>query len=144
MITVARYFSRMAEWRYFTLEEANTVLPAVRALAERMVGHRRALGDARARRAELLGHIAGNGGGLDPSEFARVRERVEEEAEGVSRCVEGINELGGMVKDLDEGLVDFLARREDEDVLLCWRLGEEEIGHWHGLEEGFAGRKPLP
>jgi hypothetical protein len=133
----------MAERRYFTLEEANSVLPAVKALVERMVAHRSALGEARARHGELLGHIAGNGGGLDPSEFARVQRQVDEEAEGVSRCVEGIHELGGMVKDLDEGLVDFLARRDEEDVLLCWRLGEDEITHWHGLNEGFAGRKPL-
>ena len=102
------------ERRYFTVEEANRALPAVRALAERMIAHRVALAEA-----------------------------VEREATGVARCVEGIQELGGIVKDLDEGLVDFLARRQDEDVLLCWKLGEDEIAHWHGIEEGFAGRKPL-
>ena len=48
------------------------------------------------------------------------------------------------MKDLDAGLVDFPARREGVDVLLCWRLGEDEVGYWHGLEEGFSGRKPLP
>jgi hypothetical protein len=133
----------VAQKRYFTLEEANELLPAVRALAERMVAHRSELSEAQARYAELVGHIGGNGGGLQPSEFAEVQERVEQEAAGVAHCVEGIHELGGIVKDLDDGLVDFLAKRGDEDVLLCWRLGEDEIAHWHGLEEGFAGRKPL-
>jgi hypothetical protein len=118
-------------------------LPAVKALAERMVAHRAALAEAQKRYAGFLGHIAGNGGGLQPLEFARVQEQVEQEAAGVARCVAGIQELGGMVKDVDEGLVDFLARRDEEDVLLCWRLGEDTIAHWHGLEEGFAGRKPL-
>jgi hypothetical protein len=115
----------------------------VSALAERMVAHRELLAEAQKRYAGFLGHIAGNGGGLQPIEFAGVQEQLEQESAGVARCVEGIHELGGMVKDLDEGLVDFLARRDEEEILLCWRLGEDEIAHWHGLEEGFAGRKPL-
>jgi hypothetical protein len=138
-----RYCAAVVQKRYFTREEANEVLPAVKALAERMVAHRDALAGAQKRYAELLGHIGGNGGGLQPAEFARAQERVEQEAAGVARCVEGIHELGGMVKDLDEGLIDFLSKRDDQDILLCWRVGEGEIAHWHGLEEGFAGRKPL-
>ena len=51
--------------------------------------------------------------------------------------------LGVLVKDLDRGLVDFPALRDGEEVLLCWQVGEGEIAYWHGLEEGFAGRKPL-
>ena len=50
---------------------------------------------------------------------------------------------GAIVKDLDDGLVDFPALRGGEEVLLCWRLGEDEVAYWHGLEEGFAGRKRL-
>ena len=55
-----------------------------------------------------------------------------------------IHELGAIVKDPDEGLVDFPARHDGEDVLLCWRVGEDEVAWWHTLEDGFAGRKPLP
>ena len=54
-----------------------------------------------------------------------------------------IHTQGAIVKDLDEGLVDFPAVRDGEEILLCWRLGEEEVAYWHGLEEGFAGRQPL-
>jgi hypothetical protein len=55
-----------------------------------------------------------------------------------------LEELGVQVKDLDRGLVDFPALRSNgEEVLLCWQVGEDEIGFWHGLEEGFSGRKPL-
>jgi len=129
--------------RYFTLEEANELLPAVKVLAERMVAHRGALEQAQARLGGYLEKIAGNGGGLPPAELADAHEAVEREAGGIARCVEGIQELGAMVKDVGEGLVDFPAKREGADVLLCWKLGEAQIAHWHGPEEGFAGRKPL-
>jgi hypothetical protein len=133
----------VAERRSFTLEEANELLPAVRALAQRMVRHRQALAAAQEEYGTFVTRIAGNGGGLNPAEWARVQEEVEQQAAGVARCVEAIHELGGLVKDVDEGLVDFPSKREGADILLCWRLGEDEIAHWHGEDEGFAGRKPL-
>ena len=55
-----------------------------------------------------------------------------------------IVEHGAEVKDLDEGLIDFPALRGGETVLLCWKLGEGEIEYWHRVEDGFAGRRPLP
>jgi len=54
-----------------------------------------------------------------------------------------VRELGGECKDIDTGLVDFPARIEGVEAFLCWQLGEEQIDYWHGIEEGFAGRKPL-
>jgi hypothetical protein len=128
--------------RYFTPEEANELLAAIRPLTERMVEHRRRLLEVQRRQAELAQTIMGNGG-LQLGELRAVHQRVEREAAGVARCLEAIHELGAVVKDTGRGLVDFPARREDEDVLLCWQLGEAEITHWHGLEEGFQGRKPL-
>jgi hypothetical protein len=133
----------MDEKRYFTLAEANELLPAIKVLTERMVAHRAALDGAQGHLGGYLEKIAGNGGGIQPAELAEAHEAVEQEAAGLARCVEGIQELGGLVKDIGEGLIDFLAKREGEDVLLCWKLGEDEIAHWHGLEEGFPGRKPL-
>jgi hypothetical protein len=63
----------------------------------------------------------------------------------MAEAVEWLQRLGVIVKDADRGLVDFPALRENgEEVLLCWQVGEDEIAYWHGLEEGFAGRKPLP
>ena len=55
-----------------------------------------------------------------------------------------LQELGLLVKDLDEGLVDFPALSGDEEVLLCWQLGEDEVAYWHTVDDGFAGRKHLP
>ena len=129
--------------RHFTLDQANAALAEVRPLAERMVAHRREVATLLSRRAELTSTIAGNGGDLDPGELARVEAEIAEEAKGVAQCVNRIHGLGAQVKDADEGLVDFPALREGEEVLLCWKLGEDEIGFWHGLEDGFAGRRPV-
>ena len=57
--------------------------------------------------------------------------------------VEEIQERGAIVKDLDAGLLDFPSIRDGVEVLLCWRLGEDEVGWWHGPEDGFAGRRRL-
>ena len=120
------------------------MLPEVRPLVERMVEHRRRLEHAVRRRERLAAAVGGNGGDLKPQSLGRARDAVEAEAAAVVRCIEAIQELGVQVKDPDRGLVDFPAVREGQDVLLCWQLGEDEVGHWHGREEGFAGRKPLP
>ena len=133
----------MAE-RHFTPEEANELLAEVRPVAEALVEHRRALTAAAARRARLTARISGNGGDFDPQEPSELEARLDREAEAVARAVEQLERLGVQVKDLDRGLVDFPALHEGEEVLLCWQVGEDEIAYWHGVEEGFAGRKPLP
>jgi hypothetical protein len=130
--------------RYFTPAEANEALATVRPLAEKLVRHRRALREAQEGRAELTRRIAGNGGALDARRVATLAARVNREAEAAARCVTRIQELGVLVKDLDRGLIDFPALRGDEEVLLCWEVGEDEVRYWHGLEEGFAGRRRLP
>ena len=130
--------------RYFTADEANAALQDVRPLTEELVEHRRALVELQELQLSMTQRIAGNGGNVEPRKLQELQERLDEEVAGIARCVAQIHEVGALVKDLDQGLVDFPARREGEDVLLCWRLGEDEIRYWHGLEEGFSGRKPLP
>jgi hypothetical protein len=130
--------------RYFTDEEANELLEVVRPLVAKMVKHRRGLAVATARHARIASKIAGNGGGVHPHEVDELRTEIDAEAAEVVRCVEQLQELGLLVKDLDEGLVDFPALRGDEEVLLCWRLGEDRVAYWHTLAGGFAGRRPLP
>jgi len=130
--------------RYFTAEEANDALAVVRPLAEEMVERRGVLAELQERHAAFTTKIAGNGGDFDPGELVEIEEQMGEEATGVARCVARINEVGVFVKDLDQGLIDFPALREGEDVLLCWRVGEDDVAYWHGPEEGFSGRKPLP
>jgi len=129
--------------RHFTPAEANEELREIRPLAEQLVGHRREQQRLEAEREELSLKIAGNGGGLDPRAVAEAEEAERQARIGIARCVNAIHGRGAIVKDLDEGLVDFPALRKGEEILLCWRLGEDEVAHWHGLEEGFAGRKQL-
>ena len=130
--------------RTFTVEEANAAVETLRPIVEQMVGHHRNLLDAQARQRKLVTRIAGNGGDLAPSDLRDLGERIQGEADALARCAEQINAVGAEVKSLEEGLLDFPALRRGEVVLLCWRLGEDEIGFWHGVDEGFAGRKPLP
>jgi hypothetical protein len=130
--------------RYFTAAEANEALLTVRPLAEKLVAHRRKLREAQEQRAELMRRIASNGGALDARQVATLDARVKREGQGLARSVARIQELGVLVKDLDRGLIDFPALRGDEEVLLCWQVGEDEVRYWHGLEDGFAGRRPLP
>jgi hypothetical protein len=129
--------------RTFTPEEANAALAEVRPLVERMVAAKRALDEAQERRDEVGRSISGNGGGIPPAELAELNEDVERTANALAEAVDEIHELGVLVKDFDTGLVDFPAVRDGQDVLLCWRLDEDEVAFWHGLEDGFAGRRPL-
>ena len=130
--------------RTFTPEEANAALAELRPVVERMVQHRRNLGAAQKLQTELVTRIAGNGGDMMPSDLREAAETIQREAAAITECAERINNAGAEIKSLEEGLLDFPAKRGEEDVLLCWKLGEDEIRYWHGLDEGFAGRKPLP
>jgi hypothetical protein len=130
--------------RTFTPEEANEALVELRPIVERMVEHRRNLTAAQVQQAELVTRIAGNGGDLVPSDLHEAADTIQREAAAISDCAERINAVGAEVKSLEEGLLDFPARRGDEVVLLCWKLGEDEIHYWHRVDEGFGGRKPLP
>lgn len=129
--------------RHFTREEANALLARVRPLTEQLVEHRASLAAAQSERKQLAQQIAGNGGGVDLTGGAALDARVAFEHAGVARCVNAIHELGGVVKDPDTGLVDFPAQVDGIEGFLCWRLGEDEIAYWHGIDEGFPGRKPL-
>jgi len=130
--------------RVFTLVEANAALVELRPIVEQAVSHRRKLGEAQRHQAELVTRIAGNGGDMQPSDLREAAATIQREAAAIADCVERIDEAGAQIKSLEEGLLDFPALRGDEDVLLCWKLGEDEIRYWHGVDEGFAGRKPLP
>jgi hypothetical protein len=130
--------------RTFTVEEANAAVVELRPIVEQMVRHGRNLAAAQRRQAELVTRIAGNGGDMAPSDLREAAAAIEREAAAIGKCADLIDAAGAQIKSLEEGLLDFPALRGDEVVLLCWKLGEDEIGYWHGSDEGFAGRKPLP
>jgi hypothetical protein len=132
--------------RFFTQEEANEALETVRPLVERLVEARQRLVHAAGKLEDVEGRVSGNGGGLDPDRVHELQERAAEAAADIAGLVTELEAAGVQVKDLDQGLIDFPAKHPEQGdtVLLCWRLGEDEVAHWHSLEEGFAGRKPLP
>jgi hypothetical protein len=133
----------MAE-KYFDRREAEELLPAIEPFLEEARKQKQALDSISADISNASLRIMMLGGSLPPfAELNRKKTQHEKIAEQLNRTVEEIQQTGCVVKDLDTGLVDFPSLRGGEKVYLCWKLGEERIGYWHGIEEGFAGRKPL-
>jgi hypothetical protein len=129
--------------RHFTLADANELLAEIRPIAERMVDLRRHHLAAIERRDDLSARIGSNGGGISASDVVQLDAEIEQLASALEAVIDRILEAGVQVKDIEAGLLDFPALRGGEEVLLCWRVGEGEIEHWHGIDEGFAGRKPV-
>jgi hypothetical protein len=130
----------------FSEEEANEALALVAPLVQRLVSARERFAVEGERLARVRRKVTGNGGGLDPDDVELAQAAAEEVANEIGLLVGELEAVGVQVKDLDRGLVDFPARHPQTGdlVLLCWHLGEERVAHWHGLEDGFAGRKRLP
>ncbi|HEV8585602.1 MAG TPA: DUF2203 domain-containing protein [Methylomirabilota bacterium] len=130
--------------RYFEREEVETLIPELARVMERVM---RASEEATEITTRLEGErerIGQAGGGMiDRAAWQRDTARVTECAERVKAGVLDVNAMGGVIKDLALGLVDFPHRRDGRVVNLCWKYGETAIGHWHGLDEGYANRKPL-
>ena len=133
----------MAE-KYFERQEAEELLPAIGQFLEEARKQKQALDSITADISNASLRIMMLGGSLPPfAELNHKKSQREKISEQLSRTVDEIQQTGCVVKDLDTGLVDFPSLRRGEKVYLCWKLGEERIGYWHGIEEGFAGRKPL-
>jgi hypothetical protein len=112
-------------------------------VVERLVDAKRAFDAAQERSDEIGRRISGNGGAIPPAELGELHAEVARLAEEMAAALDELDELGILVKDLDTGLIDFPSELDGEPVLLCWRLGEDEIAWYHGHDDGFAGRRPL-
>lgn len=128
----------------FTLDEAQSLLPVLEALLRRAREAKQDAEKVEAQLAELTQriHLAG-GMRVDITQVARQRAELEAHLQRAKESIAEIDEIGVQVKDLDTGLLDFPCRVDDQVVLLCWRMGEPAIEHWHTLEAGFKGRQPL-
>jgi len=127
----------------FTPAEANSALTEVRPVAERLVAVRKRMRELERTQRDLVTAIGGNGGGYAAGDLNEAQTELVGLADAAVACVDRLDELGVQVKDLDTGLLDFPALRDGEDVELCWQVGEDAVAHWHGIGEGFAGRKPI-
>ncbi len=121
--------------RLFTLDDANALLPTLRPLLERLQDVQRKLAD-RDLLQRLRTAAAGNGGGAAAQD-------VMTSGDEFGRITAQIENLGVVVRDPASGLVDFPAQREGADIFLCWRVGEDAVGHWHDRDSGYVGRQPL-
>lgn len=119
---------------YYTLELANRTLPLVRSIAE-------SVRDTALEMEELWTSLRGT----DPEDtrHTELSNRVREIQARFAGLLQELRDLGVELKDPFQGLVDFPAERQGADIWLCWRLGEDTIGHWHELEAGFSGRRPM-
>lgn len=130
--------------QYFDLESARRLLPEVRSLLERAMQARAAMEDVQRRIREFAARAHRMGGlALDSADTGRWRLEAAQAGQQMREALERLDHLGAQVKDLETGLVDFPTRYRGEDVLLCWRMGEPDIEWWHGMEEGYRGRKPI-
>jgi len=134
----------MAE-RYFMPEDVERLIPQLTACMERVQrAQKTARGSQEWLDAEQQRITLSGGGVVDQAAWRGRRQRVEQSTHTMQQGIEEIQGLGGVIKDLGLGLVDFLHLRDGREVNLCWRYGEQRITHWHGLNEGYAARKPLP
>jgi hypothetical protein len=133
----------MAE-KYFKRFEAEELLPMIGDCLEQAREQKQQLDELDEELARAATNIMVLGGSIPHyGELKKKRTEREQFASQVLEAVNKIQEIGCVVKDLDQGLVDFPSLLAGKEVYLCWKLGEERIGFWHGVEEGFAGRKPL-
>ncbi len=130
--------------KYFKRNEAEELLPLIAAELEQVRRHKQTIDHLNQDLAQAAARIMMLGGSIPAHEdLAKKRAEGLRFTAKLKQAIDKIQATGCVVKDLDEGLVDFPSLLNGQEVYLCWKLGEERIAYWHGMEEGFAGRKPL-
>jgi hypothetical protein len=130
--------------RFFTLQQAEQLLPDVESAIRDAISLKSEYEQAEdewqsfSRRVTMLGGVL-----VDHSQLRKQKNQRESVAHRLKEAIEKIQEYGCVVKDLDIGLIDFPTQFRGEEVYLCWKLGESGIRFWHGVHEGFRGRKPI-
>lgn len=122
--------------KHFTITEANALLPELREVLGAIREVRDQLAVDWEQAAPVLRMARMNGGGRELGDYLGTLSRL-------NARLKVLADLGVQLKDIDRGLVDFPAWRDDREVFLCWHLGEETVAFWHDLETGFPGRQPL-
>jgi len=143
LICVRIETSTMSE-KTFNLDEARELLPVLESLLRTAIGGKKLMEEVEAEMQSLTQRIFINGG--THVDVVAVARRKAERAKAEQRAKDALAEIdsiGVQVKDIDTGLLDFPCEVDGRIVLLCWKMGETSITHWHSTEEGFAGRKPI-
>jgi hypothetical protein len=132
------------EPRIFTLEQANAMLPLVRAIAKDLAELSRDVIERRDRLNSLLAGRGQQSRDIYSEELAQIDDELAKDSDRLRDYVRELEELGVELKNPPEGLIDFRCLMDGRVVYLCWKLDEPEILHWHELDAGFAGRQVLP
>jgi hypothetical protein len=130
--------------RTFNLDEAHSLLPVLESLLRAAINGKKIMEEVESEMQALNHRIFLNGG--THVDVVAVARRKAERAKAEQRAKDALAEIdsiGVQVKDLEIGLLDFPCEVEGRVVLLCWKMGENSITHWHSTDEGFAGRKPI-
>ena len=133
--------ARDDEPRVFTVEMANRALPLVRRIMDDLVEEHGRWKDLVARFELAAGGARADWG--ESPEMLALRHEIDERAEHISGFVAELDQVGVTLKGFDEGLVDFYSLHQGRVICLCWQHGETAVAHWHELDAGFAGRKPI-
>src|SRR5947208_9549037 len=130
--------------RKFTLDEAHSLLPVLESLLRNAITAKKLMEEVEAEQQALAHKIFLNGGTfVDVVPVARRKAQRAKAEQRAKDALAEIDSIGVQVKDIDIGLLDFPCEVDGQIILLCWKLGEKAITHWHGVSEGFAGRKPV-
>lgn len=130
--------------RTFTLEEAQELLPVLESLLRSAIDGKRLIESVEAEFQALAQQVFLRGGmSLNVLHLASRKAQRDKALQRVKDAMAEIDAIGVQVKDLDIGLLDFPCEVDGQIILLCWKLGEKAIAHWHSVSEGFAGRKPV-
>lgn len=127
----------MDDKKYFTLEEANRLIPQMKALIEQLRQGQRHLRGHRSTAEAVAQKASGNGGGSEAGAYLSAYSQT------LGHALAQLQAMGVVLKDLERGLVDFPHWREGREVYLCWEYGEVQIDYWHEIDSGYSGRQPL-
>ena len=127
--------------KYFTVEQANNTLPLVKRVVADILKDYGVWRDLM-RQFELLSAGATGETGESEEQIA-LRTQVDDAAYRINSYMDELAQIGCVFKGFEQGLVDFHSKRDNRDVLLCWKHGEQAVEHWHELEGGFDGRQPV-
>lgn len=122
--------------RYFTVREANDLLPTLEPLVGELLERRARVVTTRKELGDALDDLHSNVGG-------QVHSNMVQDFMVIEQLIERIQSYGCILKDMNSGLLDFLAEREGREVYLCWRYGEPRVAYYHELHTGFNGRQPV-
>jgi hypothetical protein len=130
--------------RTFTLDEAQMLLPILESLLKQAISAKKLIESVDGELQDTAHRVFLNGGTmLNVVHLARRKAERERSIRRIKDALSEIDATGVQVKDIDIGLLDFPCKVDGEILLLCWKLGEPTITHWHGTNEGFTGRKPI-